>query len=258
MLKRGLAALALLLTLAMAKAVAGNEQVYVVAFPEGDYYPHYDSSGDGMRGFLPDLMQRFANEHGYQFVMRGLPIKRYQSFLQTGEVDFILPSNPAWTDSELGPLTFSDQVMNSRAGFFRLPEDLHQTIRAIAIVRGYRMPTIPAEFLEGPPVIHETVDTEASLGMLRAGRVDAAYAHLDFAHQWARKTGSLALLVLEDHAGVDSFDYHLATKNHPDLIDQFNQWLKQSQAEISGLQKKYGINSDLPLEPRARPGSLAH
>ncbi len=217
----------------------------VVAFPEGNYYPHYDSTQGKMRGYLPALMERFGQDHDMQFSLLGMPIKRYQSFIRTGEVDFILPSNPAWSDTEAGPLTFSSVVMISRSGFVRSQYDLGKPIERIATVTGYWLPDITPSFLIQQPKIFYTIDTYASLSMLKARRVDAVYAHLDFVREWVRNQSGEQNIFFEADAGFDNYSYHLATLKHSQLIERFDHWMQRNRSKVIALMRQYRLGTDM-------------
>ncbi|MDX1453424.1 MAG: hypothetical protein R3183_12770 [Oleiphilaceae bacterium] len=239
------AQLALVITLAVS---AGLRAEYLVAFPEGNYYPHYDSTRGEMKGFLPSLLNRFEQDSAITFSLRGMPIKRYQSLIATGEVDFIMPSNPAWSDTESGPLVFSGVVMISRSGFVRRSSQLGKPIELVATVTGYRLPDINPQYLFAQPKVVYTVDTFASLNMLRAGRVDAVYAHLDFVRQWVRSHHNVEAIYLDADAGFDNFSYHLATLKHTQVIRRFDQWMQQNRPTILQLMREYSVGEDMKLD----------
>lgn len=219
----------------------------VIAFPEGNYAPHYDNTSGTMQGFLPALVRQFSADTGHSFSLQAMPIKRYQAFIQSGEVDFILPSNPEWSDNAKGNLLYSSVIMISRSGFVRPVTLRGSPIRDIATVTGYVLPEINPAFLAGKPDIYRTIDTHASLNMLKARRVDASYAHLDFVWEWVRKNNVDMKLYFEADAGFDHFSYHLATRKHGEIIQTFNRWLTQETATVLQLMEEYGLGKGMRI-----------
>lgn len=193
---------------------------YTIAYPEGNYAPQYYFENDDMQGFLPELIRLFAKDSGFEFEMQAAPIKRYQLLLENGDVDFILPSNPAWADNPSGRLVFSHSILISRSGFIRRQENAGQPFKVISTVSGYTLPKINPPFAETSYSVIETIDSYASLGMLKAGRVDTVYAHLDFVRQWLTINQLERYLIFEQDAGYDNYAYHLAMINHPEIIGQ--------------------------------------
>ena len=221
---------------------------YTITFPQGYYAPQYYVDNGEMTGFLPRLMQLFAEDNGLEFDMRAAPIKRYQLLLENGEVDFILPSNPAWADNPSGRLLFSNSILISRSGFVRRKEDAGNPIEAIATVSGYTLPNILPPYAVNKHKVIETIDTYASLGMLKAGRVDAVYAHLDFVRKWLTINQLENYLIFDKDAGYDNYAYHLATIEHPDIIDMFNRWLRTHQEKIDALKRQFAVGTESILQ----------
>ncbi len=242
---RILIAILMWLSLGITNTSSANE--LVVAFPEGDYSPHYDSTHGEMRGFLPALMHRFSEYSGQPLSLIGLPIKRYQAYIHSGEIDFILPSNPDWSDNNKGNLLYSSVIMISRSGFVRTEAHLGTPIRRIATVTAYTLPAINPAYLSKEPKVYRTFDTHASLNMLKADRVDATYAHLDFVREWVRKNNVTQQIYFEADAGFDNFSYHLATKNHGAIIRKFDDWLRRYRADVLTLMKEYKVGTDMKL-----------
>ncbi|TNC82881.1 MAG: hypothetical protein C9356_00030 [Oleiphilus sp.] len=217
---------------------------YSVSFPEGDYAPQYSDSTGVMAGFLPDLVRRFSDQSGYDLKLISLPIKRYQLLLKSGQLDFILPSNPAWTDKQVGDITFSSVIMISRSGFLRKKGSLERPIKNLATVRGYTLPQVNPAFKDSNYKESFTINTSATLEMLRRDYVDTVYAHLDFVKSWLRRNHLKDYLVFVPDLGYDDYSYHLATLKHPKIIAVFNQWMLDNAAEIKSLMKLHDVGHE--------------
>ncbi len=221
---------------------------YIIAFPEGDYFPHYSNHQEQMTGFLPKLMLEFSEESGIKFSLQPFPIKRYQQLLEQEQIDFILPSNPAWTDNTSGELVFSSAIMKSRSGYVRTPASKGTLIKGVATVRGYTLPPIKPFYKQNTYQESYTVNTHASLEMLKRGHVDTVYAHLDFVKAWLTEHNLSDYLYFELDFGFDDYTYHLATIKHKEIIKAFDAWLIKRQSYIVELMNHYDIGHTSLIE----------
>ncbi|WP_416306049.1 substrate-binding periplasmic protein [Neptunicella sp. SCSIO 80796] len=217
---------------------------FKLTFPQGHYDPQYFRVQGNMAGFLPDLMRHFANDSGIEFEMASTPIKRNARLLENGQVDFILPSNPAWADNPSGRLHFSDAILISRSGFVRRSESAGKPFEIVATVAGYTLPELNSPYSEFPYQLIETIDTDASLGMLKAGRVDTVYAHLDFVRKWLELNKLKHYLIFEKDAGYDNYSYHLATIEYPEILQMFNLWMQDNKTLIDKLRRRYSVGTE--------------
>lgn len=222
-----------------------NADALQVALPMGDHLPHYGNIENRSLGYLPAVMDQFIEDTETELTLVFMPIRRYVLDMQTGKVDFILPSNPNWIDNHANNLTFSTPLMTSRAAFVRLKKDAGKTIRYVATPTGYTLSKIPPEMQDEHLTIVETITLEAALGMLVAKRVDAVYGHLDMIQRWKNEQVDSIRLVFEDHAGFDDFAYHLSTINHPDIISRFDHWFVENQPFVSRLKRRFGIETTI-------------
>jgi len=224
------------------------EASYKVAFPQGDFSPQYNSSTGQMLGFLPEVMERFANDSGNDFVLQSFPIKRYQLLLKSSQIDFILPSNPAWSDKTAGEIVYSSAIMNSRLGFVRKKEFIGKPVTRVATIRGYTLPELTSAQKLTNYSEYFTPKISKCMKLLKLDRVDSVYAHSDFVRSWLNKNNLNDYLVFDPSLSIDDYSYHLATISHKEIILEFNKWLFENQITIKQLMKKYGVGSEPLLE----------
>lgn len=216
----------------------------IIAFPTGDNTPQYSDVNGQLEGFLPTLVNHFSEQTGYNFIFSALPIRRYVELFQQGKIDFILPSNPAWSDNKYGNVLFSDVIMISRSGFVRRNESKGLPVKAVATVQGYTLPALEDKHKDEKYFESFTVSTYASLEMLKRKRVDAVYAHLDFVKTWVQKNNYESNFYFEPNLKYDNYAYHLSTIKHPDILKEFNHWLSEHRSTVNSLMKKYNVGSE--------------
>ena len=108
------------------------------------YYPlHTVEAGNRYGGFAREVLDAFAQQHGYQFDYVALPINRlYTRFLGERTLDFKYPDNPKWrADLRRGvPLWYSDVVVSTEEGALVLPHRRGMTLaqlRTLGTVLGF-------------------------------------------------------------------------------------------------------------------------
>lgn len=204
---------------------------YVVGLPDSQLYPQYWNLSGKVDGYLPRVLQRFAADSGVRWELKAQPIRRYYVEFKEGRLDFLAPSNRAWTEgsSQTG-IVFSEPFMKSRAGFIGLTAQLEPTqIKQVTTLAGY---TISFLTQPGTPFKNAKVnyvnDVNSAMKVLASRRTDLIYLHYDAAREWIRaNAGSHAQVQYYFHDKYsEEFDYCLATIRHPRIIESFNRWLR--------------------------------
>lgn len=243
-------------TLALPQVAVTEPRVLTVGVEEFYYAPHYFTVNGRYYGFGRDVLDMFARKKGYEFNYRTLPYVRLVKELLRGEIDLQYPDNPDWlADMKRGhKIYYSQGVIEYVDGISRRRADIGkpiQTLKRIAMPRGWTpidyFPLVARKEL----VIEEANSVEAVMQMLFSNRVDGVYLNADVV------VGFLAGNGLSAEAGFDkSLPYQfsrfsLASKTHPEVIKEFNQFLVDSAPEIKKLKDTYKFRYD--VDPRTLP-----
>lgn len=226
-------------------------KVYTVAMPDDDFYPQYqkDEKIEAI-GVLPTILKKFALDHKLQIKFKFLPVKRYMEYLKNNEIDFVFPANPLWSpEFKQGlKLYYSNNVMSSTVGVLVKSEDeniTREALKKIGTISGYTLNGFEDDIKAKKVLVTYNNSSEGLLQQVALSRIQGAFFHLDIANYFNRHKKKN--LVLAKNLPVIKYDYALLTKQHPDLIDVFNQWMKlnkdwlQAQLKLYDIQMKNGM-----------------
>jgi len=229
---------------------------YVVAVEGINYLPLYDGSDmQHYGGFARELLDLFASRYGHHFRYVPLPINRlFSEVYRARKYDFKFPDNPHWQpEIKVGSgVVYSDAVVTMTEGLFvpagRLGKQ-KKPVKYIAMIAGFT----PTPYLDlvkrGKIVVYPTNNFESLFKMRTVERVDGIYAN-PFAVKYfqSHKVAPADRLVLDTSMPMITSAYALSSIRHPDVIAQFNQFLRTDQSSIARLKARYGIVGDASLQ----------
>lgn len=227
--------------------VAMATPTLVIGVENQPYLPAFTYENGEYRGFARELFDAFGRDKGYRIEYRALPIPRlYASFFE-GQIDCKFPDNPNWkSDQRQGlHITYSEPVMASVDGVFVLPGgkiSKADDIRILGTVSGFTPWAWQERIKAGQVTVSENPGFEALIRQALAGRVDGAYANVAMVnYQLDQVLRKPAALVFRVDLPNSRNDYHLSSLRHPEVVREFNQWLKQNRAAVAALKKKHGV-----------------
>ena len=233
-------------TLAFTPALAYGEKL-TVGVEDLSYFPHYAVEEEQFIGFGRDLLDAFAQDRGHTFVYRPLPVRRLVSELINNDVDFRYPDNPYWSaDVKAGSnITYSDGVVAFIDGVCVKPKRLGlaaENVRTLGIPLHFT-PIAWKEYIASGKV---TVNTNTSfINLIKQGlngRVDGVYGNVDVVNYMMReKLREPGGLIFDPMLPHTEGKYHLSTVNRPDILEDFNVWLSESQPLLHQLKTKYDL-----------------
>lgn len=238
---------------ALDQAVAAGRSEAAVELRIGvqqlDYYPHFDFSAGQKRGYFVELMRLFARSQGYQIRFVPLPVKRLYQELDNG-LDLVYPDNPAWpNDLPTVQKVFSEPVVFSLGSSMVRPEKAHyqlSDVQTVAFIHGFT----PTKWLAASRQFRfemvDVADTGAALGLVLKGRVDATPVELNVANAWLARQQQPGALIVAHQLPFTQLPFLLSTLNRPELIDQFNQFLRVHAGEIAALKKRFALQENRP------------
>jgi ABC-type amino acid transport substrate-binding protein len=221
------------------KLVIGVESVYylpLAAYENGVY-----------RGYARDVFDAFAKDRGYDVEYRALPVPRlYASFFE-GEVDFKFPDNARWKqDQRAGKkIHYSDPVAAYIDGTSVTPDKKNSAappIKRLGTMGGFT-PWAWMERIGGERIqLSENTQLEALVRQALTGRVDAVYASVAVVnYQLDHVLKQPGALVFNPALPYSRDNYHLSTLKRPEILNEFNDWMRKNRQRIAALKKKYGV-----------------
>lgn len=250
---RRLPALLLMLPL-LWPTLAGARETLVIGVENQYYLPAYSYENGVYLGFARELFDAWAQARGHQVVYRALPVPRlYASFLG-GQVDFKFPDNPNWNKAARGgkAIAYSEPVLAFVDGTSVRPERKGQGVGAVKVL-GTMGGFTPWAWLDrikaGKTALSENYNLEALTRQTLAGRVDGVYASVAVInYQLDHVLKRPGALVFDPALPASRDHYHLASIKRPELLRDFNDWMRKNQEWINALKTRHGVEKGVEIQ----------
>ena len=212
------------------------------------YYPQYTTINDQYEGYAAEVFKLFSRHSQHQFDFQPLPVKRLYRFFFEGEVDFKYPDNPYWGFSEERKktlVTYSEPVVDYIDGCMVLRENLGKgknSIKVLGTMRGFT----PFEYLDDIKAGNiELSENSSFAGLLRQAlrkRIDCAYINIAVArYQLNTVLKKPEQLAFDPDLPHTRSSYSLASIKRPDVIAEFNRFMKVKADAIKLLRDKFDV-----------------
>ncbi len=222
----------------------------IVGVENTQYLPYFSSEGrkkNEYRGLAREILEEYGRFNKHKIVFVPLPVKRlYKSFL-TGKVDFKFPDSPYWQiDSKKGAdIKYSEGIMGFTDGIMLLPEKKGTGLAGLKIlgtVRGFTA----FDYLEfintGIVQLEETNTLEGLIQKVLTGRIDGAYVNIAVARYYLQEElGRRNDLVFDPILPYTVDYYRLSSIKHPNIINEFNQFLTRRRLVINAIKHRHGV-----------------
>jgi polar amino acid transport system substrate-binding protein len=239
--------LSLLLVLLAWPLLAGARESLVIGVENHYYLPAYAYENGNYTGYAREVLDTWAKDRGYQVEYRALPVPRLYASFYGGQVDFKFPDNPNWKkDERVGKaIVYSDPVAAFIDGTSVRPERRGagvDTVKVLGTMGGFT----PWAWLErikaGKAALSENYNLEALVRQALAGRVDGVYASVAVInYQLDHVLRQPGALVFDPSLPHSRDNYHLSSIKHPELVRDFNEWMRKNHERIATLKRKSGI-----------------
>ncbi len=221
---------------------------YIIGTEDIEYFPHYGKYSVGssnFSGYARDIFDLFKVHSNENIIYKPLPIKRlYHSFINQGSVDFKYPDNPNWQVAlkpDQQKIYYSAPISHFIDGTFVHIDNVSpnkQDILTLGIIRGFTPEAYLTMIKSGKVKVYEFSRTNKLINALTAKRVDAIYINVDVANYQKQANSQI---VFNKTLPYKKGTYHLSTINHPQFIEDINQFLSENQPLIIELSDKYNL-----------------
>lgn len=234
----------------MAPMAALAETAFVIGVENTAYLPAYTTENGEYKGYMRDLLDQFAHDKGYRFDYRPLPVPRLYATFFSGQVDFKLPDAPEWQqDSRKGhDVIYSDPLAAYVDGANVLPEFKDakpEQIRTLGTVSGFTPWGWTDAIKSNRTTLTENASFAALVQQVLAKRIDAAYASVAVVNYQLDKLHMAGALVFNDHLPSGRGFYRLSSLNHPDVIRELNDWLRQNHAKVMQIKAAHRVEQGI-------------
>jgi len=232
----------------MAIGSPASAQTYTIGVENTAYLPAYSFEDGEYRGYARRMLDAFAQDSGYRFEYRSMPVIRLFASLVAGDIDLKFPDNAYWAqDVKKGQTVIYSQpavayidgvsVLANRKGA------AIDTVKTLGIVRGFTAWDWLDRIKNGSVALHENNSFTALLETTLAERNNGAYGNIAVVQyqlrQVLKKPGAL---VFDPSLPHTRSNYHLSTIKHPDLIRKFDLWLAQNAERLAQWKQELGVD----------------
>lgn len=226
---------------------SGRATELVIGVEDISYLPYNSVDHGEYNGYARELFDFFAKDSGHHITYRPLPVERLFLSLLNGAIDFKFPDNPGWRRElkQNKQVYYSGVVANFVDGVIVTPGRLSNPLnsfRKIGTIRGFTPWALLDAINKGEIAISENNSLSGLLRQTLAGWIDGVYINVMVAgYQLKNVLGRPNSLVFNPNLPHVKDEYLLSTTKHPEIIQEFNQWMTKNSVLVDDLQKKSGI-----------------
>jgi len=219
---------------------------FIIGVEDVSYYPLYEFKSS-RNTHTRELLDTFAASKGYKFTYLPLPIKRFQSWLIEDKIDLKYPDNSRWYADEkiTNKFTFSKSAIKLVAGTSVLKSSLKKNsseFKSIGTLLGFYPTHWIEQIQSGQVELYEDVSTKILVQQLVAGHIDGIDIEPSVIHYYLEELGKPSdTSIIDRRYEYDVYDFHFSTIKHPEIIQEFNEFLRKNKALLDQLNKKYKI-----------------
>lgn len=237
----------MLLTPLLWSPLAGAREVVVIGVENQYYLPVYAYENGAYKGFARELLDAWARDRGYRVEYRALPVPRLYASFFGGQVDLKFPDNPNWKQAARAgrKISYSDSVATFIDGTSVRPERKGlgvDAVKSLGTMGGFTPWAWLDRIKAGNTVLSENYDLEALTRQALAGRVDGVYASVAVInYQLDHALKQPGALVFDPGLPYSRDHYHLASIKRPDLVRDFNDWMRGNDDRVAALKERHGV-----------------
>jgi hypothetical protein len=228
---------------------------YIIGVEDVSYYPFYDFSAEKLdqKSYTKELLSAFFNYRGYKFQFVSLPVKRFDKWYVEENIDFKFPDNERWrtVESKKLKVAYSQPVLYLIAGSFVLKKNKNlpeHAIKSLGTMFGF-YPTLWIDRVQNNTIeLVESYSTFSLVKHLLHGNVDAINIEKNVIDYTLKLMGEEEdTIVLNKQIKHERYAFHFSSILHPEIIQEFDQYLITHSQQIAEMKHKYGIVESLPI-----------
>ena len=226
-------------------ASGSSKQVYTIGVEDfKDFLPYSDYRDGRFSGLGKDILELFANQHGYHFTYVPLPLKRRDRMYLNQKLDFAFPDHPDWAeDKKEGISVHYAEMLEYIDGVIVLPENLGKglpQIRMLGTPRGYTPSPYLKKQEEGAVYIAQSNFNGLFLKLLK-GKLDGVYVNVKVSkHVWyGTKQMEKRSFVFDPSLPHIKGFWSFSSILYPKVVQEFRMFLKKNVSEIDAMKRKY-------------------
>jgi ABC-type amino acid transport substrate-binding protein len=228
---------------------------YVIGVEDSAFAPHYSLDKQGQyQGFARELFDLFAANSGVQLSFKPMPVARLLPALLAGEVDLKYPDSANWAQQQKAgkAMNYSQGVVDYVDGVLVAPQRQGQPIeglKRLAMVDGWTPWGYQERIDEQKIALTYSDDLRQMIRLALKKEADGAYFNVVVAtHYLDNIRARPGALVFDAKLPHSRGSFHLSTLKHPQLLQRFDRFLVEQQAEVAELKARYQVEANLDSE----------
>lgn len=228
---------------------------YVIGVEALSFLPHYSLDQQGhYQGFAREVFDLFAEHSGVQLSYRPLPVERLLPALLHGDVDLKYPDSATWAQAGKGDarLYYSQPLVDYVDGVLVAPPRQGQPVerlKRLAMVNGWTPWGYQERIAAGQVALTYSDDLRQMIRQALKKDTDGAYFNVVVAtHYLDNIRARPGALVFDATLPHTRGSFHLSSVKHPELIQRFDRFLVERQADVAALKEKYRVEANLDSE----------
>jgi len=226
-----------------------QQKHFIVGLENLDYLPYYQTNKENQKpsGYSIELIELFAKKYNYSVQFEVYPVRRLLSNLLAGKVDFKYPDSPMWMpEMKLSHgLYYSNSTVEIIDGILTLEkyqELLLDEFKQLGTIRGFRAWPYMNAIQQREIGLMEASSMEQLIRQLVKGRVQGIYININVGIDFAAKNFDGLKLFWDKGLPFGRDNFFLSSIKHPEILEQFNVFMKENQTEILQLKQKYKLD----------------
>ncbi len=211
------------------------------------YYPQHSIKDGQFVGYARELFDQFEKYSGHKFNYRPLPWKRVVHEYVNGKLDMIYPDNPFWDQEHKKGINviYSKPAISYTDGLIvkKSNKDISiDSIKSISTLRGFTVWDYLSYIDSGIIKLNEVETLEAMYQQLLVERSNAAYGEISvIQYYFKNEIKNNNTFVFRNDLPYTKDYFYLSSIKRPDIIKQFNTFLKIKENDIEKLKQKYNL-----------------
>ncbi|WAC44013.1 transporter substrate-binding domain-containing protein [Pseudomonas sp. SL4(2022)] len=241
--------------LAVVCSTAVQAESYVIGVEKLAFAPHYSVDAQGQyQGFARDLFDLFAQKSGIELSYKVLPVEQLLPALLAGQVDLKYPDSETWAQAQKTgkSLSYSQGVVEYVDGVLVAPQRLGlpvEQVKRLAMVNGWT-PWGYQERIDGGQIeLTYSDDLRQMIRQALRKDTDGAYFNVVVAtHYLDNIRARPGALIFDPTLPHNRGSFKLSTIKQTQLMQRFDRFLIEYQAEIAALKQQYRVEANLDPE----------
>ncbi len=234
----------LLMILAVSVGFQVQAKTYTVGVEAVNHFPHYDFNGEKPRGYLVEVINKFAKDQDFDIDFRIMSVEDLWAAYINEEVDFRLPDNLLWQRDikKESSITYSAPIAYFTDGVVSLYANKNKPLSKLGTIKGFTAWGYQGDIEAGEIELVAEDTLESLIEGLYAGRFDGVYYNVEAFIKLVQEAGHPATSVTFRRNLVKTRSlYMLSSIHHGGLVKELNQFLRTNKTWVRERKAHYGL-----------------